>query len=304
MKALVGYTGFVGQNLWASGDYDKGYNSKNIEEAFGTNPDLLVYAGVRAEKFLANKNPEKDAESIIEAFENIKKINPKKLVLISTIDVFKDPNGKDEASHIDMTGLEPYGANRYRLEFMVREFIPETVIIRLPGLFGQGIKKNFIYDYMTRIPAMLKYEKFDELSEKEPILNDFYERMDNGFYKLYPVALSDEEMLKEKFNKLGFTSLLFTDSRSKYQFYPLSRLSYDIKTILENDVRLFHPATEPVAAAEVYEFITGEPFENELPSTPANYDYKTIHDELFGGENGYIMTKDEVLKSIKSFVSK
>lgn len=304
MKALVGYTGFVGQNLWASGDYDKGYNSKNIEEAYGTNPDLLVYAGVRAEKFLANKNPEKDAENIQEAFENITKINPKKLVLISTIDVFKDPNGKDEASYIDMTGLEPYGANRYRLEFMVREYFPETVIIRLPGLFGRGIKKNFIYDYMTRIPSMLKYEKFDELSDKEPILDDFYERMNNGFYKLMPIATTDEEMLKAKFNGLGFTSLLFTDSRSRYQFYPLARLSYDIKTVLENDVRLFHPATEPVSAAEVYNYITGETFENELSATPANYDYKTIHDELFGGKNGYIMTKEEVLKSIKNFVSK
>ena len=303
MKALVGYTGFVGQNLWASGDYDRGYNSKNIEEAFGTKPDLLVYAGVRAEKFLANKNPEKDSENIQEAFDNIVKISPKKLVLISTIDVFKNPNGKDEASRIDMEGLEPYGANRYRLEFMVREYFPDATIIRLPGLFGKGIKKNFIYDFMTRIPAMLKYEKFDELSEKEPILTEYYERLDNGFYKLCPIAPSDEELLKEKFNALAFTSLLFTDSRSKYQFYPLSRLSFDVNTILENNIHLFHPATEPVSASEVYKYVTGEDFINELSGVPADYDYKTIHDGVFGGNGGYIMSKLEVLNSIKDFVN-
>ena len=283
--------------------YDRGYNSKNIEEAFGTKPELLVYAGVRAEKFLANKNPERDADNIQEAFENIQKIDPQKLVLISTIDVFKNPNGKDEASRIDMDGLEAYGANRYRLEFMVREFYPEATIIRLPGLFGQGIKKNFIYDFMTRIPAMLKYEKFDELSEKEPVLTEYYERLDNGFYKLLPIAHSEEDLLKEKFNKLGFTSLLFTDSRSKYQFYPLSRLSHDVNTVLENNIHLFHPATEPVSAEEVYTYLTGEKFVNELSGIPADYDYKTIYDGLFGGSNGYIMTKQEVLNSIKEFVN-
>ena len=38
--------------------FDAVYNSKNIEEAFCTNPDLLVYAGLRAEKYLANNAPE------------------------------------------------------------------------------------------------------------------------------------------------------------------------------------------------------------------------------------------------------
>ena len=62
MNALVGYTGFVGSNIYASGEFDSVYNSKNIESAVGTGPDLLVYAGVRAEKFLANNAPEKDLE--------------------------------------------------------------------------------------------------------------------------------------------------------------------------------------------------------------------------------------------------
>lgn len=67
--SLVGYTGFVGSNLAGSFKFDNLYNSKNIGEAFESNPDLLVYAGIRAEKFLANKFPEKDMEII----ENAKK---------------------------------------------------------------------------------------------------------------------------------------------------------------------------------------------------------------------------------------
>ena len=49
--ALVGYTGFVGSNIDLKGNIDKKYNSKNIKDAFGTNPDILIYSGVRAEKF-------------------------------------------------------------------------------------------------------------------------------------------------------------------------------------------------------------------------------------------------------------
>ena len=60
MKSLVGCTGFVGQNIANSCKFDGLYHSKNIEAAYGTNPELLVYAGVRAEMFLANQDPQRD----------------------------------------------------------------------------------------------------------------------------------------------------------------------------------------------------------------------------------------------------
>ena len=71
ITCLVGYTGFVGSNLNDSYNFSYVFNSKNIKEAYGLKPDLLVYAGVRAEKFLANQFPDKDFESIKEAFSNI-----------------------------------------------------------------------------------------------------------------------------------------------------------------------------------------------------------------------------------------
>ena len=75
MKALVGYTGFVGSNLAANGDFDGLYNSKNVKEAYGTNPDVLYYSGVPAAKFIANKFPEMDMSIMKGAVENIRKIN-------------------------------------------------------------------------------------------------------------------------------------------------------------------------------------------------------------------------------------
>lgn len=303
MIALVGYTGFVGSNIYASAgnEIDKVYNSKNIEEAYGTNPDLLIYAGLRAEKYLANNAPEKDMELIEQAEENIRRIGAKRLVLISTIDVFKVPKDVNENSEIDTENLHPYGYNRYQLELWVRENYPDALIIRLPGLFGKNIKKNFIYDYINVIPFMLKEAKFDELVKQDSDLKKYYELQDNGFYKVN-VADKDRELLKEKFRKLGFSALNFTDSRSIYQFYNLANLWSDIQIALKAGITLWHPATEPVSAGEVYEYLTGEKFENELGGVPADYDYKTLYAEQFGGVGGYILSKELILNDIKYFV--
>ena len=302
MKALVGYTGFVGSNIHEKGQFDKVYNSKNIKEAYGTNPDILIYAGLRAEKYLANSAPEKDMETILEAEENISKIAPKKLVLISTIDVFKAPKGVDENTPIDTVDLHAYGYNRYQLECWVRENYPDSLIVRLPGLFGKNLKKNFIYDYINVIPFMLKTEKMEELQQKDNDLQNYYRLQSNGFHKVKELDDYERTILKEKFRKLGFSALNFTDSRSKYQFYPLDRLWDDIQIALKNDIRVWHPATEPVSAEEVYRFLSGKTFDNKLNGWPADYDYKTMFDMEYKGESGYIMNKGEVLAKIKEFV--
>lgn len=303
MNALVGYTGFVGSNLYEKGQFDAVYNSRNIEEAYGLEPDLLVYAGLRAEKYLANHAPEQDMEQILQAEENIKKIKPKKLVLISTIDVFKEPKNVDENSEIDTENLHAYGYNRYQLELWVREHYPEALIIRLPGLFGKNIKKNFIYDFMNLIPFMLKQEKMRELAEQDTELLQYYNLQENGFYKVGTLNEAEKELLKNKFRSLGFSALNFTDSRSIYQFYPLSRLWDDIQTALEYDIRLWHPATEPVSAGELYEYLTGDKFVNELAGRPADYDYRTVWAEKFGGEQGYICNRQMILNNIRRFVN-
>lgn len=299
--ALVGYSGFVGSNIYINGKFDAVYNSKNIEQAFGTNPDLLIYAGLRAEKYLANNAPEKDLELIEQAEDNIKKINPKKLVLISTIDVFKNPRDVDENSKIDTVNLHPYGYNRYLLELWVRDNYPDALIIRLPGLFGKNIKKNFIYDYINVIPFMLTETKFKELVKTDAELVKFYELQGNGFYKVN-VLEEDRELLKEKFRKLGFSALNFTDSRNIYQFYNLGRLWDDIQIALNAGITLWHPAVEPVSVGELYKYLTGSEFNNELKGIPVFYDYKTIHEKLFDGKNGYIEDKKVVLQEIKMFV--
>ena len=157
MIALVGSTGFVGGNIAAGGPVDLLFHSTNIEDAYGTKPEILIYAGLRAEKFLAEKFPERDLDSIRNAEENIRRIAPEKLVLISTIDVYEDSYRKTEAE--EALGNGAYGKHRAMLETWVREEFSEHLIVRLPGLFGKGIKKNFIFKWNARYKFRTKQIK-------------------------------------------------------------------------------------------------------------------------------------------------
>lgn len=302
MKSLVGSTGFVGSNLFQEGRFDRAYHSKNIKEAYGTGPELLVYAGLRAEKYLANRAPEQDMESVLQAEKNISEIGPQKLVLISTIDVFKTPRHVDESSLVDTGGLSAYGYNRYQLECWVRRNCPDALIIRLPALFGKNIKKNFIYDFIHVIPFLLPEKTLNRLSQAEPGIEKYYTLQNNGFCRVRELTPGDRCILKEKFRHAGFSALNFTDSRSRYQFYSLERLWDDIQTALQADIRLWHPATEPVSAGELFHYLTGQDFINRLDGPPADYDCRTIHSEAFGGAGGYISSKADIMADIRRFV--
>ena len=301
MKSLVGYTGFVGSNLAASTKFDGLYNSKNVKEAYGTNPDVLYYSGVPAAKFIANKFPDMDMAVMRGAVENIKKIKPKKLVLISTVDVYKDPNGKDEDSIMDTDGQEAYGKNRLWLENQVKEICPDYHIVRLPGLYGKNIKKNFIYDFINYIPALLNEKKMAELSEKEPGLKDFYALRDDGFWAVKGDA--DRIVLKEIFKKVGFSALNFTDSRGIFQYYNLKYLYNDIRKVIENDIRVMNIATQPIEIGTLHKVLTGREFVNKVAAKPPYYDFKTKHRAVFGGSDEYIQTAEFVYNDIKEFVS-
>ena len=302
MIALVGYTGFVGSNIYAAGKdaIDCVYNSKNVQEAYGTVPDLLIYAGMRAEKYLANTAPQADMELVFRAEENIAKIAPKKLVLISTIDVFHNPNGKDEDAPVTTEGLHAYGFNRYRLEQWARERYPDALIVRLPALYGIGIKKNFLFDLHTITPAMLKPEKYDELAAKSPLVQSAYTLADNGFYKLNGTV--DAAALKAFFAGNDFNALAFTDSRSRYQFYNLGRLWPDLEKARAADLKLLHLCTPPITAGEVYTAVTGRNWHNELAKPPFDYDLRSRHADILGGSGDYLCTKQQELDDITRFL--
>lgn len=147
-SALIGHTGFVGSNLNCQMKFDSRYNSGNISDIDGREFDSLICAGVPAVKWLANKEPDKDKAAIAGLVKHLLTIKVKQFVLVSTIDVYPSPVNVDENSEIDVAACHPYGRHRLELERLISERF-DTHIIRLPGLFGTGLKKNVIYDLLN-----------------------------------------------------------------------------------------------------------------------------------------------------------
>jgi nucleoside-diphosphate-sugar epimerase len=146
--AVIGSTGFVGGNLMTQVGEADGYNSKNIEDIAGREYDLLFCAGARAEMWRINADPEPDRANNKRLMDNMAKAKIKQLVLMSTVGVYPNPvRDVDEDSPIDEAKLTPYGLHHLELEHFCQDHFDST-IVRLPGLFGPGIKKNVIYDFL------------------------------------------------------------------------------------------------------------------------------------------------------------
>jgi nucleoside-diphosphate-sugar epimerase len=247
--ALIGHTGFVGQNLARQARFDERFNSQNIEEIAGKTYDLLVCAGARAEKWLANQEPQRDREGIARLTDALGKVRANRVILISTVDVFKSTPGVDEQTPVDRDGLCPYGDNRYELEEFVRSRF-STLVVRLPGLFGQGLKKNILYDF-------LHGNQTDRIHHA-----------------------------------------------SVYQFYDLERLWSDIHVANEAKLELVHFATEPVSVGEVACEVFQRRFDNAPAVQPARYDFRSRHAGLFGGRDGYLSSKPQVLEAMRQFAGR
>ena len=298
---LVGSTGFVGGNLRAKHTFAAVCHSSDIAAQYGTQPDLCVYAGVPAAMFLANADPEADMEVMRTARENLRKIAPKSLVLISSIAVFADSRGRCEDDAPDTDGLPAYGRNRLQLEQWVREDFNDALIVRLPALYGAGLKKNFLFDLHTITPAMLKPEKYNELAAKSLLVKTGYTLADNGFYKLNGTV--DKAALKAFFAASDFNALAFTDSRSRYQFYNLGHLWQDIETARAAGLTMLHLCTPPISAAEVHTAVTGKAdWTNELPKSPFDYDLRSRYAAVLGGSGDYLCTKEEELDDVTHFL--
>lgn len=146
---LIGHTGFVGSNLTRLASFDACYNSHTIAEIRGTEFDLLICTAPQAKKWWANQHPEEDKALVQQLIACLKQTRAKRFVLISSIDVFPRITDADESFDCTSQPNHAYGYNRLVLEHFVSDHFPVAHIIRLPGLFGSGLKKNVIFDLLN-----------------------------------------------------------------------------------------------------------------------------------------------------------
>lgn len=148
--SLIGYSGFIGQQLMK--DYGKEigniYNSKNIKKLKDVRHDTIIIAAPSATKWQANKNPKEDLAKVFKLIEAIQGVEANEVIHLSTCDVF-EYSPKLLNFELDTTfSAQPYSKHRQMLEEAVKGL--NFRILRLPTVYGQGMKKNILFDLITK----------------------------------------------------------------------------------------------------------------------------------------------------------
>ena len=146
---VVGPTGFIGSNLVRRIGATAVYGRNDGEFLANSVHDLLICSGAPAEKWKANNDPEEDARNLESLAKNLSTAKAKNFILISTIDVLGNGTDVIERDDISLYERDSYGLNRYALELQVASEFSRSLIIRLPGMYGPGLKKNLIYDLLN-----------------------------------------------------------------------------------------------------------------------------------------------------------
>jgi hypothetical protein len=146
--ALIGYTGFVGSNIAAAYDFTDCYNTTNISDIRGRSYDLVVSAASRADSHRINQDGPADLAEIDDYIAVLSGVQAAQLVLISTVCIYPGGTSPDESTPLSVDGLTPYGANRLHMEQTLSQRF-NTLALRLPQLYGIGLKKGIVYDLLN-----------------------------------------------------------------------------------------------------------------------------------------------------------
>jgi nucleoside-diphosphate-sugar epimerase len=246
--ALVGHTGFVGGNLSAQLRFDARFNSMNIEEIAGRAFKLLVVSAMPAAMWMANRDPRTDRAILDRLLGCLRRARADQVVVMSTVAVYPNPVEVDESTPIDAQAQTPYGRHRWLLERTLAEHFPRVLAVRLPGLFGPGLKKNAVYD-------LLHQHETDKLH-----------------------------------------------AESVYQLYNLERVWADVSKALDASLDVINFATEPLSLWEFARDAFELEFTNTPQSQPARFDVRSQNAPIYGGRDGYLYNRQQVLDDLCAFV--
>ena len=157
-RALVGWTGFVGGSLDARIAPVARFRSTDVDQLPAADVDEVVCAGAPAEKWRANAEPEADRAGIRRLVDALDGSRAGSCVLVSTVDVFADSRGVDETTPADTAQEQAYGRHRAELEEFVRRRFDDVLVVRLPGMYGPGLKKNLVYDLIHQPGARFAHQ--------------------------------------------------------------------------------------------------------------------------------------------------
>ena len=145
---LIGHTGFVGGSLARAAEFGSLYNSSSIAGISGRMFSTVFCCGVPGVKWRANQQPEADRAAIAALAGVLRDVKADRFVLVSTVDVYPVPRRVDESSDCRVQPNHPYGQHRLEFEEFVQGQFARSLTVRLPALFGAGLKKNVLFDLL------------------------------------------------------------------------------------------------------------------------------------------------------------
>lgn len=307
--ALIGHTGFVGQTLSRQHHFASRFNSANIHSATDQDYATVVCAAAPGSMFEANRFPDRDAQAIDGLINRLSGVRARRFVLISTIAVLDRFDGQaTETTTAFQTGVA-YGVNRRRLETFCVAHFADCLIVRLPALFGPGLRKNFLFDLLNPVPSMLPATRYDALIAVLPqplqalAVAVFVHDPALGMYVLDRPALNQSTLrpaLERCVTAAGFSALGFTHPESRFQFYDMTRLWADVQVAQAAGLSVIHLAPEPLVAGAVHQALTGGP----MPASEARLhheDMRSAHTGLWSRSGPYLMDKADCLTRLRRF---
>jgi hypothetical protein len=306
LDTLIGHTGFVGGNLIRQHGFGATFNRANIESLGDKNFDVTVCAAAPGSMFEANRFPEVDFSQVVGLQSSLEKLTTHRFVLISSIAVLEDFSAGDvETTDQFQKGLA-YGRNRRNLEVFALNHFDKPLIVRLPALFGYGLRKNFLFDILNPAPSMLTPTAFEDIKEKAHSHQDTLEKVyswdaSKAMHIIDREALLAEEggrELEQTLVDLGLSATRFTNPQSTFQFYNLSNLWVDICRGIEDDLDILHLCPEPVLAGDIYKLATG----STMPDAGARVHHEDMRTRYANFPNSYTANRDEVLRDVGAFL--
>lgn len=306
---LIGATGFVGSALRRQTSFAACFNSRNVNEIAGRNFSTLVCAAAPGSMLEANTAPERDRAQIHGLIERLSKVRAKRFILISSIAVLSDFAGQHVESTADFQETLAYGRHRRELEAFVEDHFASHLVVRLPALFGRGLRKNFIFDLMNPVPSMLSAQKLEGLvTALSSPLSDWTAQLytpdsATGLLKLDREVMNRDARrgaLEKAVNNLGFSATQFHNRETTYQYYEIDRLWRDVGTALDAGLTHLHCATEPLKANVIHKGLTGQ----DMPETPARLhqeDMHCAHAGLWGSQTPYLFDAETTLGRLQAF---
>jgi hypothetical protein len=306
--ALIGFSGFVGQSLWRQHFFEACFNTSNIDSIAGRQFETLVCAAAPGSMITANTAPELDRKKIHALVERLERVRANCFILISSIAVLPNfGSGVDEGTKAFEERLA-YGRNRRELEVFCENHFDNCLVVRLPALFGEGLRKNFIFDLLNPVPSMLNLARLEMLLGQLPqsisakmkrlyILDSF------GVYNLNREALKKEPWylgMELAIRATHMSAMQFHNPETTYQFYDIERLWSDISVAKKSALRYVHFAPEPLRARDIHVRLV----KTEMPENDARLhfeDMRTRHSALWNRDGPYLEDAASVMNKLEAF---